>query len=271
MCTFAPSLNATQQASRGLLYPLLACDDTFSLPSGISWLGPTYALGPLLSLVPVHSVFCSPPPPIASSSLAVLPLLALFPHPACLPCDLPLLLINCSELVFGQLCNSNLLLPLPFAPDQWRFGRTNCRQTAPPLPLEVSATADSLMAVVCTLNPSKMLFPGWSLLQTPVSQGCEEVKSLASRTVSAGTLLRAPVTPGSSFFIGKCVQGLYPALPSVEYQQNTHLVSGAFYSFIYFPLGRQMSSLYCLYMRLQVLYVRASSLFYFLSSIWREW
>lgn len=140
-------------------------------------------------------------------------MLTLFPHPACLPRDLPLLLINSSELVFGQLCNSNLLLPLPFAPDQRRFGRTNCRQTAPPLPLEVSATADSLMAMVCTLNPSKMLFPGWSLLQTPVSQGCEEVKSLASRAVSAGTLLRAPVTPGSSFCIGKCVQGLYPALP----------------------------------------------------------
>lgn len=138
-------------------------------------------------------------------------MLTLFPHPACLPRDLPLLLINSSELVFGQLCNSNLLLPLPFAPDQRRFGRTNCRQTAPPLPLEVSATADSLMAMVCTLNPSKMLFPGWSLLQTPVSQGYEEVKSLASRAVSAGTLLRAPVTPGSSFCIGKCVQA--PALP----------------------------------------------------------
>lgn len=131
-----------------------------------------------------------------------------------MPRDLPLLLINSSELVFGQLCTSNLLSPLPSAPDQRRVGRTNCRQTAPPLPLAVSVTADSLMAVACTLNPSKMLCPGWSLLQTPVSQGCEEVKSLASRAVPAGTLLSAPVTPGSSFCFGKRVQGLHPASPT---------------------------------------------------------
>lgn len=150
--------------------------------------------------------FCSPCKSLLPQ-LAALPLLTLFPHPACLPRDLPLLLINSSELVFGQLCTSNLLLPLPFAPDWRRVEKTNCRQTAPPLPLTVSVTADSLMTVACTLNRSKMLFPGWSLLQTPVSQGCEEVKALASRALPAGTLLTAPVTPGSSFCVVKCVQG----------------------------------------------------------------
>lgn len=39
------------------------------------------------------------------------------------------------------------------------------------------------------------------------------MKSLASRTVLLGTLLRPPVASGSSFCIEKCVQGLYPALP----------------------------------------------------------
>jgi len=209
--TLAPSLNAAQQASAGTSVPFACLRWHLFLAFRALPAGP-------------HLRFGSPPFPcacqlcfllplrIAASSLADLPLLTLFPRPACLPRDLPLLLINSSELVFGQLCTSNLL-PLPFAPDQGRVGRTNCRQTAPSLPLSVRLTADSLMAVACTLNPSKMLFPGWCLLQTPVSQGCEEVKSLPSRAVPASTLLRAPLTPDSSFCVGKCVQGLYPALP----------------------------------------------------------
>lgn len=44
---------------RGLLHSLLGSDAAFPLPSGLSWLGPTYALGPLFFLMPVSSGFCS--------------------------------------------------------------------------------------------------------------------------------------------------------------------------------------------------------------------
>lgn len=42
--------------------------------------------------------------------------------PACSPCDLPLLLVSFSALGFGQLCTSDLLLPLASAPDRGGLG-----------------------------------------------------------------------------------------------------------------------------------------------------